>query len=50
MPLGTDVTEDDRIAQITDRQGSVLWAGPLRIDAIQHKHTQIEMDLQRITS
>lgn len=50
MPLGTDVTELDRIAQITDRLGAVLWSGPLRIDTIQHKHTHIEMDLRRIES
>lgn len=50
MPLDADVTEDDRIFSVSDRQGTVLWSGPLRIDAIQHKHTHLEMDLRRIES
>jgi len=48
MPLDTDVTELDRIASIKDRQGTVLWQGPLFIEAIQHKHTHLEMDLRRV--
>ncbi len=50
MPLGTDVTEDDRITEIKDRLGVVIWAGPIRIDDIQHKHTHLEMDIRRIES
>ncbi len=50
MPLDTDVTENDRISQITDRLGAVLFLGPLRIDTIQRRHTQIEMTLRRIQS
>ncbi len=50
MPLGTDVTERDRIRRVNDRAGNILWEGPLRIDAIQYKHTHIEMDLRRIQS
>ena len=48
MPLGADVTEADRITSIKDRRGAELWAGPLRIDTIQHKHTHVEMDLTRV--
>ena len=50
MPLDADVTEDDRIASIQDRLGVTIWDGPLRIDAIQQKHTHVEMDLRRIQS
>ncbi len=50
MPLDTDVTEDDRIAQVTDRLGVVLFAGPLRIDTIQPRSMHIEMNLRRIQS
>jgi len=50
MPLDADVTEDDRIANIQDRLGATIWGGPLRIDAIQQKHTHVEMDLRRIES
>lgn len=48
MPLDTDVTELDRIATIRDRQAAVILTGPFRIDAIQYKHTHLEMDLRRI--
>ena len=48
MPLGTDVTEKDRIALVKDRLGVTIWDGPLRIDAIQYKHTHVEMNLRRI--
>ena len=50
IPLGTDVTENDRITQIQDRLSVVLWAGPWRIDDIQYKHTHLEMDLRRVES
>lgn len=50
MPLDQDVTEDDQIAQIADRAGVVIFAGPLRIDTIQYKIQHIEMDLRRIQS
>lgn len=50
MPIGTDVTELDQIASIRDRLDAIIWAGPLRIDTIQHKHTHIEMKLKRVQS
>ena len=50
MPLGTDVTELDRISAVQDRLGAEIWAGPLRIDTIQHKHTHIEMALLKVGS
>lgn len=34
MPEHADVTEKDRIVSITDRQGSVLFAGPLDIKSV----------------
>lgn len=50
MPLGTDVTELDQIASIRDRLDAIIWAGPLRIDTIQHKHTHLELTLTRVQS
>lgn len=50
MASGTDVTENDRLASVQDRQGNVLWAGPLFIRAIQAKHTHVEMNLSRVQS
>ena len=48
MPLETDVTERDRVASITDRRGTTLYAGPLRIEAVQRVHTHLELTLDRI--
>lgn len=49
LPLGTDVREDDEIARITDRKGTELIPGRLKIDAPpQRKHRHIEAPLQRV--
>lgn len=45
-----DVTADDRVSSIQDRQGSTLISGPLRLVAPQYKHDHIEFSLERITS
>ncbi len=50
VPVGTDITELDRVANVKDRLGVVIWAGPMNIRAIQHKHTHLEMELQRVQS
>lgn len=50
MPIGTDITEDDRLSSVKDRLGAVIWAGPLRVDTIQHKMTHIELRLLRVES
>ena len=42
-----DVTAEDRIAQITDRRGTVLYSGKIRIKAIQYKHDHAEAMLER---
>lgn len=34
LPFGTDVTQDDRVSDITDRRGRVLADGPMRIDQL----------------
>lgn len=48
FPLGTDVTAADRISSVQDRRGTTLWAGPLEIQALQHKHTHLEAILRRV--
>ncbi len=50
VPVGTDITELDRVANVKDRLGVVIWTGPMNIRGIQHKHTQLEMELQRVQS
>lgn len=34
VPLGTDITEDDRIVSVRDRRGRVVADGPMRIDSV----------------
>lgn len=47
--LDADVQPGDEIAQVTDRQGTVLLPGRLRVEApVQRKHTHLEADLRRI--
>ncbi|MDA2936832.1 hypothetical protein MYX75_01030 [Acidobacteria bacterium AH-259-A15] len=48
MPLGTDVTEKDRIASIKDRAGTTIFSGPLGIAAVQKHRTHLELTLDRI--
>jgi len=48
MPLGTDVTERDRIASIKDRRGVTILAGPLRIEGVQNVLTHLELILDRV--
>lgn len=48
FPLGADVAEGDEIAKVTDRQGTVLLTGRLRIAALQRKHRHLEAALDRV--
>lgn len=47
--LDADIAEGDRISQITDRRGSVLYTGDLDVGPIQYKHGHVEARLERIT-
>lgn len=47
--LSADVREDDEIASITDRVGTELIPGRLKIEGpVQRKHTHLEAALRRI--
>lgn len=48
LPLGTDVTERDRIGDITDR-GDVYMAGPIGIRAVIRRRDFIEVILVSVT-
>ncbi|MCQ4575415.1 MAG: head-tail adaptor protein [Candidatus Brocadiales bacterium] len=48
VPLSTDITEKDKIAQIIDRSGNVIYAGPLGIESVQRKHTHLELMLKAV--
>ena len=47
--LDADVAEFDELAGVTDRQGTVLIAGRLRVEGpVQRKHTHLELNLKRV--
>lgn len=47
--LGTDVKPGDRLANVRNRKGAVVHAGPLEIEGpVQFKHTHLEATLRRI--
>lgn len=46
VPLGTDVTEDDRVQKVTDRQG-VQVIGLHYIDVVLRRKGHIELRLRR---
>lgn len=37
FPIGADVQEQDQLTQVVDRQGTVLYAGPLAVETISPK-------------
>ena len=47
--LGADVQPGDEIASITDRRGTVIIPGRMRVEPpVQRKHTHLEAGLRRI--
>jgi hypothetical protein len=49
MPLGTDVSEQDRITTIQDRNGNPLIKGIFTITAVVNEHDHLEIDMTRTT-
>lgn len=50
LPFDTDVTQDDRIGDITNRRGRVVADGPLRIDSLgAHGFDHLVASLVRIS-
>lgn len=50
VPLSADVTEQDRIASVKDRRGTVIEAGLLHIDTVLRKRTHLQLSLTRVAS
>jgi hypothetical protein len=46
VPAGTDVTTADRIAVVTNRLGTTLMDGPLRIDSVTVKSKFLQLSLR----
>lgn len=49
MPAGTDVRTGDRLTSVTDRQGKVLFSGPLIVDGISEKPNYVQLTTRKIT-
>jgi hypothetical protein len=47
LPLGTNVTESDRIAEVRER-GEVIFEGPMSIEGVQRFPDHLELSLERI--
>ncbi|MEQ9093118.1 MAG: hypothetical protein RLN63_03355 [Miltoncostaeaceae bacterium] len=47
VPLGTDVTEADRVSAVTER-GQVVMDGPMGIEAVLARSTHLELMVERI--
>ena len=47
LPLGTDVTEHDRVTDVTYR-GTTILAGPLQIRAVLHNTDHLELLLVQV--
>lgn len=48
VQLGTDVTELDRVGDITDNAGTRIFQGPMGIRAISPRRDHLELTLARI--
>lgn len=48
LALDTDVTDEDRIGDVTDRRGNTLFTGPARVDEIRRRHDHIELRLREV--
>lgn len=49
VPKGTDITEADRLNGIRDRNGNVLRAGVLMIEAVVNRRSHLELVLRGVS-
>lgn len=49
VPKGTDIRPGDRIADVKDRRGSVIFTGPATIEAAGRRRDHIELSLKEVT-
>jgi hypothetical protein len=47
LPLGTDVTTEDRVGRVTDAEGERVEEGPFRILSVNRYETHVELSLER---
>ncbi len=49
IPLGTDITEADRITAIDDRLGVSIMANTMRIHSVTHRHNHLELEVEEVS-
>ena len=49
-PLGTDITEDDRITAIKDRLGASIIANTMRVHTVIRRASHIECHLEEVAN
>ena len=49
IPLGTDITEADRITAIDDRLGASIMANTMRIHSVTHRHSHLELEVEEVS-
>lgn len=47
VPLGTDVTDEDRLAEVTDQDGNTVEKGPFRVIAVNTYNDHLELSVER---
>jgi hypothetical protein len=46
VPLGTDILSGDRVLEVYDRVGSLLYENPLPVDAVVRRRDHLEVRLR----
>ena len=49
IPLGTDITEADRITAVDDRLGGSIVANTMRIHSVTHRHNHLELVVEEVS-
>ena len=48
VPLGTDITEADRVVSVTTRSGALVFEGPMNVSAVVRFEDHVELSLERV--
>ncbi len=49
VPLGTDITEADRITAIKDRTGGSIVANTMKIRSVTYRHNHLELVVEEVS-
>lgn len=48
LPIGTDITEKDRVTSVTDTAGNTIFDGPMGVEAVLRHTDHLEVLVKRI--